>query len=731
MSFTPDSFRAMIAGSTLHLALAALAAVAIALFVYRRTTPIVQPAVRITLTALRSLALLLIILALFEWTMQFRQVQTTPPLLAVAVDQSASMQQSDRGISRSERTTRILHEELPAALDRSMATRYFGFAAHARELAPAALDSLAYDGDATDLTGALEQIQSSLLEQNLAGILLLSDGNYTQGGDPGRYATEIGVPIHVIGLGSAEIPADIGITHVEANPFAFAGESTPISVTVRSTSSQRESITLSLAGTSAGESAVQIDLQRGPLDSTIVLNYTPAAPGRQKLQVLLVPSGRDANRANNRFTLYQDVLRSKTLIFVLAGSLSPDLAMLRSHLAADERFEFKLLAELGGNKGLEFDRTRALQDSIAESDLLVLYSFPGRTSSPRTLSLLQAALATRPRPLLFISGCNTDWSRVKPLEPFLPIRASVVSTGEFEITPVLTAAGQRHPIMQIPGSGTAAWNLLPPVYSREMPRSWWPDTEILAYAWPAGPAAAESAAKEWPFILVRSAGAKSAAVMGYGLWRWHLMMSGIGNTDETYRHFFQNMIRWLQIEQSSDLIRVRSDQSTYHFGDEVHLVAQIVDARFQPVDDAEVELGITSGETGGTENTLYLTLTGKGSYSGAFRPEKAGDYRVQARIRRNGALLGEATHLFSVGSYNEELSDVALKESLLRRLAQLSGGNYAPPDSAAALIAAIQGASLHRTLTNDVELWNRGTLLAAILLLLALEWFLRRRKGML
>jgi len=344
---------------------------------------------------------------------------------------------------------------------------------------------------------------------------------------------------------------------------------------------------------------------------------------------------------------------------------------------------------------------------------------------------LQAALEKRPRPLLFISGRDTDWNRLKPLEPFLPIRASVVSMGEMEVTPVLTAAGQQHPVMQIPVAGTAAWNLLPPVYTRERLLGWWPDAEILAHARPAGPAAPGGDAEIWPLILVRNAGAKSAAVMGYELWRWHLMMSGIGNTDETYHHFFQNLVRWLQIEQSSDLIRVRTDQSTYHFGDEVHFIAQIVDARFQPVDDAEVELMITTSENGGAENTLYLTLTGKGSYSGAFRPEKAGDYRVEARVRRGQTLLGEATHLFSVGSYNEELSDVALKENLLRRLAQLSGGSYAPPDSAAALIAAIRGKKLHRTLTKDVELWNRGALLAAILTLLALEWFLRRRKGML
>ncbi len=746
-----DSFRAMIAGSSHWLALAILAAMALTFFVYRRTNPVVAAPVRYALTTLRSAALLLLILALYELTLQFRQKQTTPPLLAIAIDQSASMQQKDGGSSRAEAMQLLIRTGIAKELDQELAIKYYGFDAHVAELGRANEDSLSFAGDATDITSALEAIKSRLLEQNLAAILLLSDGNYTQGGDPGRYAAEIGVPVYTIGFGSVQSQADIGITTVEANPFAFIGEATPIRVTLRSSGQERENVRLSLQDATGEAAASALQLQRGPVDSAVVLMYTPERAGRQKLGVTVAASSGDANHANNRYTLYLDVLKSRTMIYIIAGSVSPDLNFLRSHLRTNDRFDLRLLAELGGDSNQLLDRGRALQDSIDQGDLFVIYNFPGRRSSPQTLALLLAALEKRPRPVLFISGRDTDWSRLKPLEPFLPIRAEVLSSGEIEATPVLTPAGQQHPVMQIPGSGSAAWSLLPPVYTSHRLRAWWPDTEILAHARPTGSMAPAGAKGDnWPFILVRSAGAKSAAIMGYDLWRWHLMMAGIGNEEQAYHHFFQNLVRWLQIEQNSDLVRVRSDQSTYHFGDEVHLTTQIVDAQFQPVDDAEVRLIISKGEPGknlvtapadnaapgreiaasrGTE--LYLTPGGKGSYSGAFRPEAAGDYQVTAEVLRSGKKAGEASHLFSVGSYNQELSDVALKENILRRLAAQSGGGYAGADSATALIRSIHGTSLHRTLSREVELWHRSALLIAILLLLSLEWYLRRSKGML
>ena len=743
-----DSFRAMISGSLLWLLPAILAAAMLAFFVYRATNPAVERHVRLGLATLRTSALLLIILAIFELTLQLRWQQSAPPLLAVALDQSASMQVEEGTESRAAALMQIVREELPRHRRSELALRYYGFAGHTVELSEAAAESLSFAGDATNITAALESIRSGLLEQNLAAILLISDGNYTSGGDPGRYAAEIGLPVYTIGLGSPAARPDIGISGTEANPFAFVGESTPVRINVRSTSGRREKIHLSLLTAEGEAAAATIDLPPGPVDSAVVLPFRPARDGRQKLNLLLTASGDDANKVNNRATLYVDVLKSRTRIYIMAGALSPDISFLRQHLQASERFDLRLLAELSQPGGAQERLNRALQDSIDQADLFVLYNYPGRTTPSLSLERLQQSLERRARPLLFVSGRDPAWNRLAPMEPFLPFHADPVTTGIVEITPVLTPAGSQHPVMQIPGNGAAAWGLLPPVFTQHRLRSWWPDAEILAQARPAGAVAAAVEGRAWPLIMIRPAGAKSAAIIGYDLWRWHLMMAGIGNEQESYHHFLHNLVRWLQMEQNSNLIRVQSDQALYHFGDQVRITAQVVDAQFQAVADAEVQVTIhhngTSGRSAaGAQSApaagagdapaaaFFLRPGGDGSYKGDFRPQAAGDYQLTAQVVQGGRSLGTATHLFSVGSYNQELAEVTLKEELLRRIAAASGGRYAGEAGAAGLIASISGTRLTRTLTQDFEVWNRWLLLAAILLLLAAEWFIRRRKGML
>lgn len=735
-----DSFRVMIAGSLLWLLPALLAAAMLAFFVYRTTNPAVERSVRLGLAALRTGALLLILLAIFELTLQLRWQQTNPPLLAIALDQSASMQVEEGPENRATALQQIVRQELRRNRHSELALRYYGFAGHTEELTEAAAESLSFAGDATNITAALEDIHSGLLEQNLAAILLISDGNYTIGGDPGRFAAEIGVPVYTIGLGSPVAQPDIGISSVEVNPFAFVGESTPVRVHVRSTSRMREKIRLSLQ-TAAGEAAAAaIDLPPGPVDSALVLPFKPPQDGRQKLNLLLTASGDDANRANNRATLYVDVLKSRTRIYLMAGALSPDISFLRQHLQASDRFDLRLLAELSQPGGAQELVNRALQDSIDQADLFVLYNYPGRTTPPLSQERLQQSLEKRARPLLFISGRDPAWNRMAPLESFLPFHADPVTTGLVEITPLVTPAGAQHPVMQIPGSGAAAWGLLPPVFTQHRLRSWWPDAEILAQARPAGANAAAVESRAWPLIMIRPAGAKSAAILAHDLWRWHLMMAGIGNEQESYHHFLHNLVRWLQMEQNSNLIRVQSDQALYHFGDQVRITAQVVDAQFQAVPDAEVQVTIHHSASGSRNAApaqtapaavFYLRSAGGGSYKGDFRPQAAGDYQLAAQVVHDGRSLGTAAHLFSVGSYNQELAEVTLKEELLRRIAASSGGRYADQAGAAALIAGISGAGLTRTLTQDFEVWNRWLLLAAILLLLAAEWFIRRRKGML
>ena len=718
----------LITGSYLYLSLVAVVLIVWTVIVYRHTNPIVARWMRHLLILLRGCALLLLILVLFELTAQWQQAEERPPLLAVLIDHSASMVCSDGDQPRSQSVREVLQRELPRHLHRDFRVQYFLFDNQTVDVPASRLDSLHYAGDATDITQALESVKSLLLEQNLSSILLLSDGNYTHGGDPARYAAEMGIPVNTVGIGSPLRMPDLGIVSVESNPFAFTGESTPIQVTLRNNGYKDLSVRLTLQDGQGEAQSVPWLIRRNPADTVLTLRYKPLQEGRQKLTLSLSAAEEEKNRGNNRYTFYIDVLKSRLRICLLAGIASADIAFLRRHLTVSERFEIRVVIESGNGSFYHADQARAVIDSLDHADLLVLYELPTPQTSPRLLGELQKSLQRRPRPILWIAGQALDWTKNAALDLYLPMRSDALTMGGTEIVPVLTPLGQVHPLMQIPSRDITAWSLLPPVFTRYRLRTWWPDAEILVQARIASGAAAASAADTWPLILVRSSTNKSAAILGTELWRWHLMMAGIGNSDEVYHNFLQNLVRWLQIERNTDLIRVQTDQSNYHYGDQVRISAQVVDAQFKPVEDAEVQLFIRDDAA---ENSFFLQPGGKGSYTGLYRPERAGDYQLQAVVRRGEQVIGEAQHLFSVGSYSQELSETILQEALLQQVAQLSGGQYARPDSVAALLRTISGERQERILTREMEVWHRMPLLVLILLLLSLEWFIRRRKGML
>ncbi len=718
----------MISGSYLYLAILAMALIALTIFVYRHTNPIVANWIRYLLMALRGFALFLLALVLFELTLQWQRIEKRPPTVAVLLDHSASMGQHDHELPRSQVVYDLLHARLPQHLNHDFQVRYYLFDNQTAEVLASRMDSLNYRGDATDITQALESVKSALMEQNLAAMVLLSDGNYTHGGDPARYAAEMGVPVHSIGIGSPQRMPDVGIVSVEANPFAFTGESTPIQVTLRNNGFKQQSTRLTLRDGAGEKQSLSWHLRTNPADTTMTLLYKPGREGRQKLTLELSSPESEENTGNNHYTFYVDVLKSKLRIYLLAGTASADVAFLRRHLTTSERFEIRVLTESGNGQFYEMNRAQAVMDSLDHGDLFVLYEMPTPQTSQRLLTELLKTLQQRPRPILFIAGEAVDWSRTAALNPHLPIRSDVLTMSSMEIVPLLTPQGQLHPLMQIPSRDITAWSLLPPVSTRYRVRSWWPDAEVLAQARIASSAAAGPSQDTWPFIVVRSSSNKSAAILGSDLWRWHLMMAGIGNSDEVYHNFLQNLVRWLQIERNTDLIRLQTDQASYHYGDQVHITAQVVDAQFKAIDDAEVQVFIKEDSS---ENAVFLAPAGKGSYTGVFRPETAGDFQMRAVVRRGEQTIGEANHLFSVGSYSQELSETILQEPLLRQVAHLSGGRYARPDSAGVLLASITGRTLERILTRDAELWHRSFMMIMILALLSLEWFIRRRKGML
>jgi hypothetical protein len=92
--------------------------------------------------------------------------------------------------------------------------------------------------------------------------------------------------------------------------------------------------------------------------------------------------------------------------------------------------------------------------------------------------------------------------------------------------------------------------------------------------------------------------------------------------------------------------------------------------------------------------------------------------------------MGKDTTKFSITSFNPEFLNTNANPELLQGLADVTGGKSGPPDSLFNIVQAMNFPGRESISTREIELYNLPLLLVVIIVLLSLEWFIRKRKGM-
>jgi hypothetical protein len=152
------------------------------------------------------------------------------------------------------------------------------------------------------------------------------------------------------------------------------------------------------------------------------------------------------------------------------------------------------------------------------------------------------------------------------------------------------------------------------------------------------------------------------------------------------------------------------------------------DATFAAVPDAKIDATIAG--PGGASQPLKLRHAEGGRFTAAIRPDQAGLYHVHAEAQRGTTPLGSADRWMYVGGSDREFVDPRLNEGFLRRVARNSGGRYVRAAEAQKINDWLAAAVPLNAAPEQRDLWHEPWAFAAIIVLLSLEWILRRRWGL-
>lgn len=695
----------MIAGLTLDRPLPALlvflALAAWTLRVYARTQPPLPPSRRAWLAGLRLAASLLLALMLggLGWTRTVSHRE--PPRLRVLVDASASMSRADAGggAARYDRA-RFLADEATRRWGDRLEVIVQAFGAGLLEGEPPAAPA----AGATDLGAALSSLPPPVEGE---AVLLLSDGRDTEAAlwasslAPGRH-------VHAVLVGDTLSPADLRIDRVEALPVARQGTRLPLSVEIlcQGAAARQGTLRVSEGGAALVERPWRLPPgeRRLRLEAPLVLD----APGQHLLEIELRTGAADAVPENDRVLLPVRVVEGRLRILVLAGRPDWDLAALAHGLRGEAALELRVIG--AGPRGEFRDlATGAAWDPAAEPvHGLCLHSL-----HPSWPPDLLERLELQGGAVLLGGALTGSAVRLPSAWGLRSGRAAAPPRREREIRWGPDAA--RHPAVR----GVLAAGL--------DPRALGPWEATLGQPLEGGRALLTSGGRT-VLAAGERGGRRLAVLAGRGFWRWSLEP---GDGALLLQELLSGLLRWVAREDPPARLSVSWEGDALSAGQPGRIRAELFDEDFAPLPGGSLRWELRDG--GSLMAAGDFEADPAGGYRGRLPALPGGRYGLSVTARTPG---GESLSLekeLPVLTPDREFRRPAATAESLRWLAAVSGGRLlidTGADVLAGLESVLDTTPRLRRRAVSTRLWQEPALFLLLLGLLAAEWALRKRLGM-
>lgn len=724
---------------------------------YLKTTRPLTPFWKGLLVANRSSILVLLLFCLLRPVMSTVQVSPQETYLGVLFDDSQSMAIADlaSGQTRQEAVEQAFFEDgVLAELGESFQLRSFRFDKTTSRISD--LEGLGQDGTTSSLEQALSYVDDQLSGLPLGGIVLVTDGADNSDANPLALAENLGVrkiPVFTVGVGSEDIPEDIGIVDVSAAKTVLEGSVFNVQVALVHQGFTGQEVKLSITDGEAEVVSKNVVLGAEGVTTRFELDVSPERRERivYGLDVELQPGELIAE--NNHYSFLVDNTEKEALdILYIEGHPRNEYKFIRRAVAADDSLRLATYLQTGPEKyyrqGIKSPTELSRGFPVSKEELfqyeaLVLGDIEASFFNADQLQMIEDFVAERGGGFMMTGMVDegfigTSIADVLPVtlveESFLPpqlrggIKRGNQPTGE-EFFPRKSDAGRFSPLLRLAGTDSEndiAWDQLPSLQG----------IYVTGRAKPGATVLLEHPLLQYqnqalPVIAYQRYGSgRSMSITTASTWRWQMMQS---SEDQTHETFWRQLMRWLAVS-APQRITVDFDREFYNVGDQVNVTATVLNEEYQPDNNATLWLQTTDPLDRTADAPMEWDIADDGVYRSSFVVEEEGVFNLQVDVSsaagESGADgLGKST-AFVVTPSLREYTNAQMDSGLLARIAQQSGGAYFPIDQAAALPQAIQFTPNAYSREVQIDLWDTPWLLALLIFLLCADWIMRRLKGL-
>ena len=231
-----------------------------------------------------------------------------------------------------------------------------------------------------------------------------------------------------------------------------------------------------------------------------------------------------------------------------------------------------------------------------------------------------------------------------------------------------------------------------------------------------------------PLLVAHNFGdGRVMAFAGDSTWRW--WMRGY---ESQFKRFWRQIVLWLarkdQAQEGS--VWVRLAQRRFAPLERVEFTVGANAPNGEPVADAAYKAEIVLPD--GARRPLPLVRQDQ-QMAGSFRDtQTAGDYAIEVTATQKDQPLGTARARFLVFRQDLELDNASADAATLESLAAMTGGQCLPPEQLPDLVRKLaeETKSLEVQQETKKSFWDTWLFFLTLVGLLGLEWYLRKRWGL-
>lgn len=667
--------------TTFYIAFAFILSVLVAYFQYFFKVKN-KPKLHYWLAYLKAISLFLLGLLLINPKTKNTKTENIKPVLSVLVDNSLST----KHFEQEKRVTNFIelvkkHNKLNKKFD----INFFSFGK-----AIDVLDSLTFNETQTNISKAIQSV-NSLYKNNLGATILLSDGNQTFGNDYEFMNSEKAV--FPVVLGDTTHYQDLRISQLNVNKYSYIKNKFPVEVLLFYDGNKDVSSVFTISKGGRKVFSKKVSFSKNNNTQTITANLTSNKEGIQYYSAGIGRIKNEKNTKNNYKNFSVEVINEQTKVLILSSILHPDLGALKKSIESNKQRKVDIRLT---NKFKSKD--------VSDYQLVIFYQPNGSFKN---------AFQNRKSNYIVISGTKTDWNFINSLKIGFSKQAIYQSENYGAVyNPKFLTFMQKD----------IRFHNFPPLKDRFGEVKVGQQAQTLLYQKMVG-----VVTKNPLLATFEQEEKKMAVIFGEGIWKWRSASFREEQSFELFDEFVSNLVQFVVSNKKRKRLEV-DVKRIYPANSSIVISAQYLDKNYRFDNRAILQLSITNTNT--KEKKIVPFTLVNNSYQVNVEGLKAGDYSYKVSV---GGQNMNSYGKFKVENYQVEEQFTSANTQKLQKLADKTGGTlcfkHKEQQLFEQLIADKKYYTTQKSTIKQENLINWKWMLFFIVVLLSLEWFLRKYFG--